>query len=346
MNKKLIALFTSAILLGLPVATLADTTAMSTLSQTGCINLTTNLRMGSLSNPSVKLQVLNLQLALANEGLTVDATETGTFGQSTKMAVKAFQEKYKDDVLAPFGYKKGTGNVGVLTRLKLQALYGCRTNTMMQSNVSANLSVTNLILDNNGVTAIFCNKGKNDLTTAPFRIRLNGINRDFEEIGAQKAGACTTDTWGYATWGLSYDPGSTFTAVAIIDPFSVYKSGQLQFPSSVGTTITVPALPGIHLSVRSILLKTNGLQATFCNLGTQVLTSFPVQITVNGTAKTFDVSEVYAPGKCIPKTYTYDNWGITYAPATSYSAIVTVDPKNIYNETNEFDNVASVIGTP
>ncbi len=345
MNKKLIALFISTGLFILPITVLADFAPQSISMQPTCINITQNLKMGSYSDLSIKVEILNLQLALVSEGFFIDISELGTFGQSTKTVVKAFQEKYSQDILAPFGLTQGTGYVGTNTRLKLQALYGCRVNTF-NYNGQVNLAITNLILDNNGVTATFCNNGKNDIPEAPFRIRLNGINRDFEELAVQKAGVCVTDNWLYSTWGLSFDPGSTFTAVAIIDPYNFYKQSQIQLPSSASTVITVPALSGAHLSVRSVLLKTTGLQATFCNLGTQDLASFPIQIIVNGTSKTFDISEVYSAGKCVSKTWTYDNWGITHIKGTSYSAMVTVDPNNIYKETNEFDNVASVIGTP
>src|SRR5947209_5566562 len=119
MNKKLTIVMVSVALLVAPALILADTTSTTTApSSTGCINLTTNLKMSSSADPSMKLQILNLQLALANEGFAVTSTEVGAYGQSTKMAVKAFQEKYKDDILAPFGMKGGTGNVGTNTRLK------------------------------------------------------------------------------------------------------------------------------------------------------------------------------------------------------------------------------------
>lgn len=338
----------------LPIISLAQTAPLmpyppSVAAAPSCPDFKINMRMGPSSDPMMQLQIINLQLALSREGLVINQQELGTFGNSTQAAVKAFQEKYSDDILAPFGITQGTGYVGAVTRLKLQALYGCRVSVStpppaLPSNVS--LAVTNLTLDNNGVSATFCNLGKDDLPTAPFRIRLNGINRDFEAVGAQKAGACTSDTWLYSTWGLSYDPGSTITAVGLIDPNGVYKTSKIQYPLGTTNTISVPALPGAHLSVRSILLKTTGLQATFCNLGTVDVTSFPVHVTVNSSSKDFDIPQLYTHGKCQPMTWTYDNWGLTYATGTVYNATVVVNPKYLFQETNEFDNVASVVGTP
>ncbi len=335
-----------------PVLASAQTAPLNPAPATQCIDFNMNLHMGAAGDPQTLLAIANLQISLVREGFTIDTTELGTFGASTKAAVKAFQEKYVDDVLAPFGMKKGTGYVGAVTRLKLQALYGCRagvSGAKLQDKIS--LAVTGLNLDQSGVSATICNKGTNDLSTAPFRIRLNGINRDFEAIGAQKAGACTSDTWKYETWGLTFDPGSTFTAVTLLDPNGVYKTSQMQFPLSETGTLSVPVLPGAHLSVRSVLLKSTGLQATFCNLGTVVLNSFPVSVKLGAlgaasTTKSFDIAGAYQPGKCVPMNWTYDNWGVAFVPGTAYTATVSVDPTNTYVETNEFDNVATVIGTP
>ena len=328
----------------LPILSSAQTAPLPAAS--ACTEFKLSLRMGSSNDLTVQTQVLNIQSALAREGLTLDQAELGKFGKSTQAAVKAFQEKYSDDVLAPFGLKKGTGYFGTVTRLKMQALYGCRAPAIvLPAGSIVSIQVSNLSLDNNGVSAMVCNTGKNDLPTVPFRIRLNGINRDFEAIGAQQANSCATDTWKYETWGLSYDPGSTFTAISLIDPNGVYKTNNLQYPVNVSTTVSVPVIPGYHLSVRSMLLKSGGLQATFCNLGTLDLTSFPVSVTVNGTTKSFDIAGAYKAGKCVPTQWTYDNWGATYAPGMVFSATIKVDPNNTIIETNKFDNVAATVGT-
>ena len=324
-----------------PLLSLAQT---APLVSTACTDFTINLSAGHPNDLNVAVQVLNLQLALSKEGFPVDPGEFGTFGVSTKAGIKLFQEKYSDDILAPFGLKQGTGYFGTNTRLKMQAFYGCRK-IAAPPNIKVNLAVTNLTLDGSGITATVCNRG-NNLPTAPFRIRLNGINRDFEAVGAQKAGSCVTDTWKYETWGLTFDPGTTFTAVALVDPLGFYKSSQLEYPTNYQSSYIVPSLPGAHLAVRGILLKSTGLQAIFCNLGTVNLTSFPVRITVNSSTDDFDVPEVYQAGKCYSKQWTFDKWGISYKSGVIYNATVKVDPDNTYVETNKFDNVASVVGIP
>jgi hypothetical protein len=332
--------------LSLAVVPLISSAQTAPLQSSSCTDFPMNLRVGASGDAAAQTAVLNLQSSLVKEGFSINQAELGRFGAETKAAVQAFQEKYVDDILVPFGMKKGTGYFGAVTRLKMQALYGCRTwapAVPPGSNVS--IQVSNLSLDSTGVSATVCNTGKNNLPTVPFRIRLNGINRDFEAIGAQQAGACVSDTWKYETWGLEYDPGSTFTAITLIDPNGVYKSDKLQYPLNSSTTIAVPSIPGYHLSVRSMLLKSAGLQATFCNLGSLDLTSFPVSVMVNGAVKTFDISDAYKSGKCQAKQWAYDNWGLTYVPGMTFNATITVDPGNTYKETNEFDNVATAVGT-
>lgn len=72
-------------------------------------------------------EVAALHTTLEKEGFNVLEEEKSKkqFGESTASAVSGFQQKYSDEVLAPWGLKYGTGFAGNTTRAKLNKLYGC-----------------------------------------------------------------------------------------------------------------------------------------------------------------------------------------------------------------------------
>jgi len=74
-----------------------------------------DLKVGSRGD-----EVRELQKCLAKFPEIYPSGEvTGYFGNLTKKAVKAFQEKFREDILEPFGLKEGTGKVREKTREKL-----------------------------------------------------------------------------------------------------------------------------------------------------------------------------------------------------------------------------------
>lgn len=72
-----------------------------------------DLRQGDRDN-----EVSYLQICLRDQEF-YDKDITDYFGTFTRQAVVDFQEKYRDDVLAPGGFSQGTGQVGESTRKKL-----------------------------------------------------------------------------------------------------------------------------------------------------------------------------------------------------------------------------------
>ncbi|MDP3991080.1 MAG: peptide ABC transporter substrate-binding protein [Candidatus Nealsonbacteria bacterium] len=68
-------------------------------------------------------EVTALQTCLARDPeVYPEGKITGYFGNQTKAAVIAFQEKYKKDILDPWGFSKGTGTVSKTTRTKLNEI--------------------------------------------------------------------------------------------------------------------------------------------------------------------------------------------------------------------------------
>src|SRR3989338_6413343 len=86
-----------------------------------CYDFTTNLRFEDGGGQSVEKEsdVRNLQIVLEKEGFAVSDQEKkggSIFEESTASAVVGFQEKYKSEVLSPYGLAPRTGFVGRRTR--------------------------------------------------------------------------------------------------------------------------------------------------------------------------------------------------------------------------------------
>lgn len=95
-----------------------------------CHDFNKNLKFGDGTGEAAAKEdeVRNLQVALEKDGFEVNDDEQkggASFEESTASAVVGFQQKYKDEVLTPWGLKNGTGYVGKSTRAKLNKLYGC-----------------------------------------------------------------------------------------------------------------------------------------------------------------------------------------------------------------------------
>ncbi|MFH1841407.1 MAG: peptidoglycan-binding domain-containing protein [Candidatus Nealsonbacteria bacterium] len=88
--------------------------------ETTCQEISQNLYSG-MHNDS---QVRCLQEFLKSQGSEIypEGLVTGNFLALTQQAVIRFQEKYSAEILTPLGLKKGTGYVGLRTRLKINEL--------------------------------------------------------------------------------------------------------------------------------------------------------------------------------------------------------------------------------
>ncbi|MDD5290947.1 MAG: peptidoglycan-binding domain-containing protein, partial [Patescibacteria group bacterium] len=74
---------------------------------------TKNMRSGDRND-----EVAYLQICLKNQGF-FEGNITGNFDVETKQSVMDFQEFYREDILAPWGFTKGTGLVQKTTMDKL-----------------------------------------------------------------------------------------------------------------------------------------------------------------------------------------------------------------------------------
>ncbi|MBM2818225.1 MAG: Fibronectin type domain protein, partial [Parcubacteria group bacterium] len=94
-------------------------------------SISRNLKAGS-SGDDVK----TLQRILISEDVYPEAVISGYFGRLTKNAVIKFQEKYFDEILAPGGFKQGTGYAGIASRKKLNEILGRQTSSSSVSQAS------------------------------------------------------------------------------------------------------------------------------------------------------------------------------------------------------------------
>jgi peptidoglycan hydrolase-like protein with peptidoglycan-binding domain len=103
-----------------PTSSLPSTSSSPTsTSFPSCSSFERNLSFG-MRGEDVKC----LQEILKKEGVYPEGLVTGYFGPLTLKAVVSFQEKYKKEILSPWGLTKGTGYVGKTTRAKLNAILG------------------------------------------------------------------------------------------------------------------------------------------------------------------------------------------------------------------------------
>ncbi len=98
-------------------------TTLPTLGSFGqCEYITAYMKLGG--NNSVA-EVTKLQSFLSSQGIAVAAT--GIFDVETETAVKAFQAKYLDEVMLPWGVTTPSGQVYFTTKKKINEVY-CKAN--------------------------------------------------------------------------------------------------------------------------------------------------------------------------------------------------------------------------
>jgi peptidoglycan hydrolase-like protein with peptidoglycan-binding domain len=85
-----------------------------------CQKIERNLYFGLKNDAQVRC--LQEFLRLQGPEIYPEGLVTGNFLYLTKKAVIRFQEKYANEILAPWGLKKGTGFVGPTTRAKINQL--------------------------------------------------------------------------------------------------------------------------------------------------------------------------------------------------------------------------------
>lgn len=109
-----------------------------------CHTFNANIGMGQKTGNK---EVNALVIALQKEGiLKQEEIFSEGYDEFLASAVTEFQEKYASEILTPYRLKRGTGYVGVGTRKKLNALYGCKETPVSPINPpNTTTAPTNLI---------------------------------------------------------------------------------------------------------------------------------------------------------------------------------------------------------
>ncbi|MCX6791075.1 MAG: DUF2341 domain-containing protein [Candidatus Gribaldobacteria bacterium] len=99
-----------------PITNISTTFSFQAITQLGTTNLAVKyLQIILNQNPDTQL---------TQTGVGSPGKETNFFGPLTKQALIKFQEKYKEEILKPWGLTKGTGFLGKTTQAKLNQLLG------------------------------------------------------------------------------------------------------------------------------------------------------------------------------------------------------------------------------
>ncbi len=118
----------SALMQQITVLQQNQTTAAAPDTNTSGWCHTFNVNIGTVSGNS---EIPALETALGYEGFHPTSQ---TYDETLMSAVAGFQEKYASEILTPYGLTHGTGFVGKSTRIKLNSIYGCSS----QSNPTQN----------------------------------------------------------------------------------------------------------------------------------------------------------------------------------------------------------------
>lgn len=113
------------------------------------------------------IEVASLENVLIHEGLiTQHSGDCVYFDNKMAVAVSAFQEKYKNEILTPIGLSNGNGYFGARTRSKINLIYGCLTGDIVNQNTScaSNWSCSNWSACSNSLRTRTCTDTNNCLT--------------------------------------------------------------------------------------------------------------------------------------------------------------------------------------
>jgi hypothetical protein len=181
---------------------LTRTPEISTATPAACEYLKEYMRLGANNNPT---EVTKLQLFLKNYDNAADLQVTGFFDVTTDKAVRAFQDRYKKDVLDAWDLPSNTGYVYYTTKKKINEIYCQREFPLTPDQTAEIASFRALIQRVNQV-------GGSDANVLP----LVGVNKTEGSLsGGSVAGASTMKTPITVTVAPSSDKATDFATLNV-----------------------------------------------------------------------------------------------------------------------------------
>ncbi len=158
-----------------------------------CQYLSTYLKIGDANSIT---DVTRLQTFLKNtEGLNVDII--GSFDQKTFDAVSAFQVKYANDVLLPWGIKSPTGYIYYTTQKKINEIY-CKTTFALTISQIAEIEAYRTSIINGNSSTVTGETGINkDATKTSTSTLAAGTTTDDTQIAAVTKTSFAQKIWNF-----------------------------------------------------------------------------------------------------------------------------------------------------
>ncbi len=175
-----------------------------------CIALTgTYLRVGS-TGPEVKelQKILNItpDTRVALSGAGSPGNETEYFGNMTKTAVIAFQEKHRSEILTPAGLVAGSGLVGQNTRAKVRKI--------CEAVIASKLTQKDLIIEAESSTSAAPKKQSAPSVSTPVSVNSSSVQQVLTASSARTSysGVCgvTADTCAVGSYRNQTDSTSYY----------------------------------------------------------------------------------------------------------------------------------------
>ncbi|MDB5204546.1 MAG: hypothetical protein JWP09_574 [Candidatus Taylorbacteria bacterium] len=222
-----------------------------------------------MDNIDIKVlqQILNQNndTTVALSGSGSKGNEITYFGPKTKDAVKRFQEKYKDKILAPNGLTVGTGFVGKSTRVVLnsfiQSANTATPGTTQSSNTTSTTATSSMIKTaTNSVTNAMKTLG----VAIPKYLSTVFTDQSVSDFNTKYATTTqTTDAKNYGSmYGYMYSASTTeILKKANLDPNYFFGDNWKKYPH-IFTVTPKSASPGDKVVISGINLNNDTLVLT------------------------------------------------------------------------------------